>query len=79
METPIANWERQLVVSSESSKGTTNLEMKHAENWQNCTSYEYGSVIEHDGKLWQSVIDDNRNHKPSDENLSLLERNSIGI
>ena len=65
-ETPIANWERQLVVSSESSEGTTNLEMKHAENWRRLQSYEYGSVIQHDGKLWQSIIDDNRNHKPSD-------------
>ena len=41
--------------------------MKHADNWRRLQSYVYGSVIEHDGKLWQSIIDDNRNHNPSDE------------
>ncbi len=65
-ETPSAPWDRQLAVSSELAYGSSQLVVKHADPWKRLNTYELGAVIEFAGKKWESQIDDNVNHKPSD-------------
>ena len=64
-ETPTADWEREISVSSEFSDGSSKLVVEHSDPWKRLNTYELGAIAEFDGKLWQSQIDDNVNHKPS--------------
>ncbi len=64
-ETPTADWEREIPVSSEFSDGSSKLVVQHSDPWKRLNTYELGAIAEFDGKLWQSQIDDNVNHKPS--------------
>lgn len=64
-ETPTADWEREIPVSSEFSNGSSQLVIQHSDPWKRLNTYELGAIAEFDGKLWQSQIDDNVNHKPS--------------
>ena len=45
--------------------GTTNLSVTHSDPWKRLQTYELGSIIEFEGKLWESQINDNFNHKPT--------------
>ena len=64
-ETPTADWEREIPVSSEFSDGSSKLVVQHSDPWKRLNTYELGAIAQFDGKLWQSQIDDNVNHKPS--------------
>ena len=64
-ETPTADWEREIPVSSEFSEGSSKLVVQHSDPWKRLNTYELGAIAQFEGKLWQSQIDDNVNHKPS--------------
>ena len=64
-ETPTADWEREIPVSSEFSDGSSKLVVQHSDPWKRLNTYELGAIAQFEGKLWQSQIDDNVNHKPS--------------
>ncbi len=57
-------WTQTIDVATEESEGTSKLSMTHSIPWKRLQTYELGNIIEFDGKLWESQINDNFNHKP---------------
>ena len=57
-------WTQNIAVGIESAAGTSQLSMTHSSPWKRLQSYELGNIIEFEGKLWESQINDNFNHKP---------------
>ena len=60
------SWTQNIGVSTESSSGTSQLSVTHSNPWKRLQTYELGSIAEFEGKLWESQINDNFNHKPVD-------------
>ena len=58
-------WTQEIIVGTSSTDGTTNLSVTHSDPWKRLQTYELGSIIEFEGKLWESQINDNFNHKPT--------------
>ena len=65
---PVANWERELDVTASTSKGTSSFETIHSRHWKRLEVFDLGSTVEFDGKIWESQIANNFNHKPSADN-----------
>ena len=59
-----SDWSRNLTVSSSQVNGTSTLAVEHSENWKRLTIYKQGDLVEHKGKLFESIGSDNVNHSP---------------
>jgi len=57
-------WTQEISVGISSSNGTSRLSVTHSDPWKRLQTYELGNIIEFEGKLWESQINDNFNHKP---------------
>ena len=55
---------RDLSVENSQVVSDSSLDINHAGDWQRLNIYELGDVIRHDGKLFESKVDNNRNHRP---------------
>ena len=60
-----SNWTRDLTVNQSKSDGTSTLEINHKENWRRLNIYKLGEVVEHEGRIFESIISDNVNHSPT--------------
>ena len=56
---------RDLTVETKYVSAKSSIEVNHADDWRRLNIYELGDVIRHDGKLYESKIDNNRNHRPN--------------
>ena len=65
---PATSWERDISVAENSSDGTSSFESIHSEHWKRLQTFNLGSVVEHEGKFWESQIPNNTNHKPTPDN-----------
>ena len=65
---PVTNWERELDITATTSKGTSSFETIHSRHWKRLEVFDLGSTVEFDGKIWESQIANNFNHKPSTDN-----------
>ena len=66
-DTVSPSWNRDIGVDTEMSLGTSSLSVIHSDNWKRLQTYELGTIIKYEGKLWESQINDNFNHRPSEE------------
>ncbi|NBU86303.1 MAG: hypothetical protein EBS13_03115 [Verrucomicrobia bacterium] len=64
---PATSWEREITVDASLSDGTSSFDSTHSEIWKRLQTFDLGSVVEHDGKFWESQIPNNTNHKPSSD------------
>jgi flagellin-like hook-associated protein FlgL len=56
---------RDLQVASSFVSGDSTIEVNHAADWRRLEIYELGDVIRHEGKVYESKIENNRNHRPN--------------
>ena len=56
-------WE--LAVQSFNESGTSSMTIDHSSDWRRLQSYNSGDIVEHEGKIWESVADENFNHSPT--------------
>ncbi|MDC0547753.1 hypothetical protein OAO16_02225 [Opitutales bacterium] len=56
---------RELTVDSSSVNGNSTIDINHAGDWRRLEIYERGDIIKFEGKLFESKIENNRNHIPS--------------
>lgn len=56
---------RDLTVDTSSVNGNSTIDINHAGDWRRLEIYERGDVIKFEGKLFESKIENNRNHIPS--------------
>ena len=59
-----SDWSRNLTVASSQVEGTSSLAVEHTENWRRLSIYKEGDIVEHDGKLFESIGSANVNHSP---------------
>ena len=64
-DTVAPSWNRDIAVGTELSLGTSSLSVVHSDNWKRLETYELGTIIKYEDKLWESQINDNFNHRPS--------------
>ncbi len=65
---PVTSWERELNVAESMSQGTSTFETIHSRQWKRLEVFELGSTVEYAGKIWESQIANNFNHKPTSAN-----------
>jgi len=53
-----------LAVQSLNELGNSSISIDHTKDWRRLEVYQRGDIIEHNGKLWESVQDENFNHLP---------------
>ena len=61
---PVMSWSRDVSVSTDSTTGSSTLEIDHSAPWKRLSRYELGDLVLWDGDLWESQIDANFNRKP---------------
>lgn len=64
---PATSWERDVTVTASLSNGTSSFDTTHSEIWKRLQTFDLGSVVEYDGKFWESQIPNNTNHKPTSD------------
>ena len=64
---PATSWEREINVADSLSDGTSRFDTVLSKHWKRLETFELGSVVEFDGKFWESQIPNNTNHKPTSE------------
>jgi flagellin-like hook-associated protein FlgL len=57
--------ELDLQVGSSSLSGVSEIFIEHSQPWKRLSTYGMGSIIEHNGKLWESISDENIAQTPS--------------
>jgi flagellin-like hook-associated protein FlgL len=62
---PEMNWVRSIAVETSVSRGLSEFEISHSVPWKRLQTFEVGTVVEHEGKYWESQIQNNTNHKPT--------------
>ena len=62
---PVMNWVREVAVDSNTLPGSSSFESIHSSTWKRLQTFTLGSVVEFDGRFWESKIANNTNHKPS--------------
>ena len=55
---------REIEIDSAAVKSNSTIDINHAGDWRRLNIYELGDVISHKGKLFESKIENNRNHRP---------------
>ena len=65
-----SDWTRNLTVTSTKSNGTATIEIDHKEDWKRLNIYKLGEVVEHEGRIFESIIADNVNHSPVNSGTS---------
>ena len=55
---------RDLTVENSQVNSDSSLDINHAGDWRRLNIYELGDVIRHDGKVYESKLENNRNHRP---------------
>ena len=58
-------WE--LNVTNSTTDSDSFIEISLSEDWQRLGIYQLGDIVQFDGKLWESVQNENFNHSPSAE------------
>ena len=65
------SWERELAIKVGGVSGSSNISIEHPTEWKRLSRYEYGDLVNHDGKTWRSRnLDGNWNHKPGDTDVT---------
>ena len=59
-----SDWTRKLTVNDKLVDGTSSLQIEHTDGWRRLSIYKQGDIVEHDGKLYESIVSDNVNHSP---------------
>ena len=62
---PATSWEREISVAETLSDGTSSFNSVLSKHWKRLETFDLGSVVEFDGKFWESQIPNNTNHKPT--------------
>ncbi len=65
------NWERDLGIKVSAVSGSSNISIEHPMEWKRLSRYEYGDLVNHNGKTWRSRnLDGNWNHKPGETDVT---------
>jgi len=65
-----SDWTRNLTVTPTKANGTATIEIDHKEDWKRLNIYKLGEVVEHEGRIFESIIADNVNHSPVNSGTS---------
>jgi len=60
------DWE--LVSSHSTTDGNSSMTINHFHDWKRLEAYQYGDIVKYDGKIWESIADENFNHAPDRPN-----------
>ena len=63
----VQNNKLEWVLSTETSveTGNSSMSINHASSWKRLEVYHRGDTVSYDGKIWESVADENFNHLPN--------------
>ena len=67
------SWERDLSLATAKVVGASKATIHHPTDWKRLSAYQYGDLVNFDGKVWRSRIDANWNHKPGQADSDIWE------